>query len=526
MFPKQCIRLRVPPERAASLHRHPVLAMAQGKRRIRSRIVRFYDTPQWDLRQASLALQVQNRGKGWQQRLVSLTDGGRLGVEKGGRSVLTRHKIQADRLELLTMLRDPKVRHTFDRLDAGTLSHRFTLRSQRRTLRLAREGGAPITLIEEVGEILDGNGKTPFHDLLVMADETNSALGYEVALSLHAQLQGGLLFAAPAERVMADEQPLPFSYAWAWPALPMRKETDITKAYQQLSSTLLEQLFALIPQLLHGGSEGACQAQRTLAQRLEALEAMDDWLVHLAHPEAAQVWGALRQELQDDQQWGVFLDDLLTPYADNLEEPFTTAPWTHRAQSQWQQGQRSWQLALHGTEFAQAVLGMGLWLARRGWLSRRDEDDQRETPPGLAQWVRERLEENNWPMVKGVKAGEPQGLQRMWRQWLLLTLFGRQFEQMSNASKGVVELDLSLLEYGIYQEALDRAMASVRFIYEVAPLAKRFKDVAVEADGATQADFEAWFDTLMRQQQGQMAQAMAELELSAGFWVNGWGGRS
>ncbi|ABK43515.1 hypothetical protein Mmc1_0997 [Magnetococcus marinus MC-1] len=520
MFPKQCIRLRVPPERANSLHQHPLLGMAQGQGGIKKRVLRFYDTPQWSLRQAGLELLVHNKGAGWRQRLLRVTARGRLGLEKWRGETLVRHDLAGERLELLRMLRDPAAAASFATLDAGTLGHRLTVRVQQRQLRLSRGAGRSVTLLEEAGEIVDAGGTTPFHDLVIMADDDASELGYEIALSLLHTLQGGLLFVAAEERSMAQAWPQPVTDEPAWPRLPSMPAVDMAEAYYLLNHALLHALYDELPQILHGRSDKPYARQRNGVALLEALALLNQWLPPLAHAQGVELWQKLVEQLQDREGWGLFLEALLEPYAENLDESFTTAPWLHRSQRYGQQGQQQLAQLCHGVAFAQALLGLGLWLARRGWLRRQDEQQPMEP---LNHWLRQRLEENSGPMLAALRAGKADGLRRSWQQWLLLKLFGALFEQISVSSSHEVALDLSLMEYGIYQEALERVLQSGRFVQQVAPLAERFKQVAVEADGATRADFEAWWQRVLRQQQGLFAQSMAELELSAGFWVEHWG---
>nr|CRH04829.1 Conserved protein of unknown function [Candidatus Magnetococcus massalia] len=530
MFPSGGIRLRVPHEQSSDFAHHPVLLSAQPLGPVKAATIRFYDTPDHTLRKRGLELQIGHDEQGWWQRLLRLDEvgsGGGQGIKGGRGQKLAHWPLAKGRPDWLLLQHHAVAMEAMAGVDIGLLGPRFSVAYRRRRLRLQRADGSRLQLREERGIIYMGDRQEPFHDIQLRSRAAHGSFAFEVALALHSYLRAGLLFAPPIERIWS--QLVPYQQhnrpqaSWHWPSFSVRKRATTLEGYHALCEPLFNLWMEQAVWMAHGDPSAARRAHLLGAELLKALQQLAVWFPFFSHSEAQprlsratlQLQGALENE---------GMQQLLDRYTESLPqgEESGQAIWNHRLLAHWHLEKRQWLDYLHSDEMAETLLGLGLWFARQGWLQHKSADELPDKVEPLRRWVRDRLHDQQWPMIQGLQSKERgallAGAEKLWQQQLIMRFFGSFFSTV-RPQRDLLTLDLSLLESGIYLDALGRVAKNRQLLEQIEGAPSRLRAWIPDVPEAFIETWQDWIDDERQILSQDLARGIAELELSGGFWM-------
>ncbi|MEO8751928.1 MAG: CYTH and CHAD domain-containing protein [Casimicrobiaceae bacterium] len=203
------LKLRIAPDAAAALARHPVLkALKRGRARKVRLVSTYYDTEDGALAAAGIVLRVRRDGRRWVQTIKGPADASRA----GGMSARTEFEwpVAGPNPDPLRFATTP-FRRTLGKAEKHGLAPRFTTDIARTEIPLAFADSTMATLCIDAGEVRTDDGgpvlRAPIHEIELELEAGHVARLFELAHVLAADVPLAFEPASKAERGYALRHP-------------------------------------------------------------------------------------------------------------------------------------------------------------------------------------------------------------------------------------------------------------------------------------------------------------------------------
>jgi inorganic triphosphatase YgiF len=379
------IKLAIDAASAAQVKKIPVLrTSAVSKPRDEEHVDRYFDTAGFDLWKHGFALRVRSNGV---QHVQTLKGGGSVLAGLHGRTELEAD-IATETPDLALFVRQldaalPKLARNGGLLLAEEPV--FVNRSKRSSWMLALADGTHVEVALDIGELQRGERTTQVRELELEVKDGDPARLYELAQQVHQALPVRVENVSKAERgyaLASEDKP---RAAKATPVTLGRK-ASLGEALGAIMANCLGQMQANERAVLAGSVEGLHQ-MRVGLRRLRAALAMVRDMVALPEPLGGDIeW--LAAELGDARNWDVFIGSVLPGLP--LEEAHqpSLARVEAAAREEAERHRSKVRTAVGSARYTGLVLGLGAWIAGKGWTQAGLPQDGGLPPDPLAQKVR------------------------------------------------------------------------------------------------------------------------------------------
>lgn len=401
----------------AALRRHPAVAAVRRGRWRRAQVTStYYDTTDWRLAEAGIALRVRRYGKRWLQTVKgpALAEGG------GGLHARPEYEwpITAPELDTARLASTPW-RQLFGELIAeGALGPRFVTDFERTAIRLAFADATGAELCIDQGEITlpqaaGASGGTRARHAAIAEVEVELKAGdpgrlYDLALALTRDLPLSVAVTNKAARGVALVRG--HAAEWSEPvrAGPVEIEGDAPAdaALSRIALACLEQIAANAPGLVADADPEWVHQMRIGTRRLRSCVALAAPYLAAARlePLIAEIrW--LAQALGHARDWDVFATETLPPFVAQFAADPAIGPGLPRLRARTARrrgaARAAARAAVGSPRFQQLVLGIGAMCnARRA--SGPDENATAEPSPvpGVTEFARKLLQRRHRKLAK------------------------------------------------------------------------------------------------------------------------------
>jgi len=196
------LKLRIAPDAAAGLVRHPALkALKRGRARTSQLTSTYFDTPDGALAAAGVALRLRRDGRHW----IQTVKGPATGRMSGGLSARPEFEwpVGGPRLDPLRFAATP-FRRALGKAEQRGLSARFTTDIRRTVVPLAFPDSTMAKLCIDVGEVRTDDGepvvRAPMHEIEIELEAGDPRRLFELAHALAADVPLAIEPASKAER--------------------------------------------------------------------------------------------------------------------------------------------------------------------------------------------------------------------------------------------------------------------------------------------------------------------------------------
>ena len=354
------LKLRLSPNQAASLKKHPLLsAAAPQKYRL---LNTYYDTPDFDLRRRGIAVRL--RRKGWALWLMTVKVGA-----SGAGGLAQRSEWEAvtqPGVFDFSIVTDPDLREFLESHQAN-LKAVFTTDFTRTAWTLSHSG-ALIEVALDRGTISAG-GQAPQHEALceleleLIEGESPDAL-FDLAIGLAADLQLHPEIASKAERGYALADGAAAHPLKAQPS-PLSREQSPVEAFRAIALSCLAQLQANEAGAVAGGNPEFVHQARVAIRRLRSAfnlfaPVLNPAFVAVYSPR----WRELAAGLGSARDWDVFLSETLAPLEEAFPGDADLALLRARGEATQARAQASAAVALKQKDYSQLLLAFSAALFR------------------------------------------------------------------------------------------------------------------------------------------------------------------
>jgi inorganic triphosphatase YgiF len=412
---KLAIAPRADAATVAALKRHPAVAAVRRGRWRRAQVTStYYDTPDWRLATAGIALRVRRYGKRWLQTVKGPA------LAEGGAGLHARPELEwplaTPELDTVRLAATPW-RQLFGALIAeDALRPRFVTAFERLAIRLAFDDATAAELCIDRGEITlppvaATARRTRARRAAIAEVELELKAGdpgrlYDLALALTRDLPLSVAVASKAARGVALAQ----GNATDW-SEPLRADTvaidadaPADVALARIARACLEQIAANAPGLVADTDPEWVHQMRIGTRRLRSCLALAAPYLPAAtlEPLIAEIrW--LAQALGHSRDWDVFAVETLPPFAAQFAaDPVigSGVPRLRARTARRRGGARAAaRAAVRSPRFQQLVLGIGAMCnARR--VGNLDPGATTELPPGITEFARKLLERRHRRLAK------------------------------------------------------------------------------------------------------------------------------
>ncbi len=365
------LKLRIPPESLLRLMQHRLLrrlgaGTASGPRRL---VSTYYDTPDFRLMQARVALRVREDGKRRIQTLKcapTVEDGVNVRREwerdvEAGPPVL---KGVGDK-PLRKLLGGERVR---DRL-----APQFVTDIQRSTFPL-KVGNANVELAVDVGEIKANDRTMPVCEAEFELKSGSLAGVYKIARELHKSIGFTLDPLSKAERgfaLVTQKPPKPRRAE----KLKLDDDCTIAEAFIRVGRSCLLHLRANEPVVRSGHSpEGVHQVRVAVRRLRSALTAFRTILPSTQRRRISHDLRWIAHRLGNAREWDVFNDEVLAAVQEPLRADRSLAAFTAAVQSAQADAYSDVMKTITSARYTEALLGFEAWLEGGAWLTALGKD--------------------------------------------------------------------------------------------------------------------------------------------------------
>jgi triphosphatase len=364
------LKLRIPPEALSRLMQHRLLRRFGDGGSVRRRLIStYYDTPDFQLMRARVALRVRDDGK---RRIQTVKCAPR--VEDG---VHVRREwerdVEADR-PVLKGVGDKSMRKL---LNAGRVRDRlepqFVTDFQRSTFPL-KIGGANVELAVDVGEIKANDRTVPICEAEFELKSGSLAGVYKIARELHKSIGFTLEPLSKAERgfaLVTQKPPKPRRAE----KLKLEGDCTIADAFIRVGRSCLLHLRANEPVVRAGQSPEAVHQVRVAVRRLRS--ALTAFRTILPTAQRRRINHDLRwiaHQLGTAREWDVFNDDVLTAVEARLREERVVTAFSDAARTARADAYGTVMKTIGSARYTEALLGFEAWLEGGEWLAALGKD--------------------------------------------------------------------------------------------------------------------------------------------------------
>lgn len=346
---------------------------------------RYFDTPGFDLWKHGFALRVRSSG----ERHVQTLKGGGSALAGLHRRTELEAGVASETPDLDLFARQLKqALPELARAAAGLQlapEPVFVNRTRRTSWMLALEDGARVEVALDVGELQRGDKSVPVRELELEIKEGDPARLFQLAQQVHEHTPVRIENVSKAERGYALAQEDKPQAVKATPVTLERKAT-LGEALGAIMLNCLQQMQANERLVATGDVEGLHQ-MRVGLRRLRAALAMVRDLIHLPEPLSADIeW--LAGELGEARNWDVFIESVLPALPLTETHKPALARVEVAAREEAQRHHAKVRSAVGSARYTALMLGLGGWIAGKGWQQAGLPQDGGLPPDPLAQQVR------------------------------------------------------------------------------------------------------------------------------------------
>lgn len=380
------IKLTVPTNSAAQIKKLPVLRThAVTKPRDQEHIDRYFDTEVHDLWRHGFALRVRSAGarhvqtlKGGGTALAGMHQRTELEAEIGGETpdlALLGEQLRAALPELAKGLHGWTI----------SLEPIFVNRTKRTSWMIALPDGAEIECALDIGELRHGEHAAQVHELELELKSGDPARLYELAQQVHGTLPVRIENISKAERGYALAGKAAGHTAVKAAPVTVKRKSTLGDALGAIFANCVQQMQANERGVGAGDVESLHQ-MRVGLRRLRAAQAMVRALVALPEPLVADIeW--LAAELGDARNWDVFIESVLPglPLSDDQQPAMARVQAAAREEAERHRSRV--RAAIANPRYTALMLGLGAWIAGKGWRAAPDAAANGATDDPLAKKV-------------------------------------------------------------------------------------------------------------------------------------------
>jgi inorganic triphosphatase YgiF len=306
------LKLAFPSAQVKKLRRMPLLKSLKAGRTVRSQLVStYFDTPEFALRQAGMALRVRDRGGRKLQTLKAPVPG----AEKSGLQHFAEYEAEVDESRPeFDKLEDPRLRRWISKMGPPQkFGPIFTTRVMRTTMPL-RLADSDIELAIDEGSIEAQDRKVPLREIELELKSGCPTRLYELALMLVKEdIDFGLERRTKAARGYALYESADDSPVKAAP-LDLPAGSSVGGAFGLIAQNCCDQIRANEAAVMLGEDPEGVHQMRVAVRRLRALLSLFKSVLAgdvRDHLKVELRW--LQQQLGPPRDWDVFLADTLAP---------------------------------------------------------------------------------------------------------------------------------------------------------------------------------------------------------------------
>jgi triphosphatase len=379
------IKLTLDAVSATQIKKHPALrANAISKPKDQDHVDRYFDTAGLDLWKHGFALRVRSNGAGHVQTL------------KGGGSALAGlHRRTELEAEVASESPDPdlfarQLAEALPRLarhgDTLHLAQEpvFVNRSKRSSWMLGLPDGTQVEVAFDVGELQRGERSVQLRELELEVKEGDPARLFELAQQVHQLTPVRIENVSKAERGYAlarEDKP----QAVKAQKVVLERKASLGDALGAILLNCLQQMQANEPAVKTGDVE-ALHQMRVGLRRLRAALAMVQGMLALPEPLAGDIeW--LAAELGDARNWDVFIESVLPGLPLEEAHQASLARVQAAAREEAERHRARVRSAVASPRYTGLVLGLGGWVASKGWQQAGLPQDGGLSPDPLARKV-------------------------------------------------------------------------------------------------------------------------------------------
>ncbi|MFK3739760.1 CHAD domain-containing protein [Massilia sp. TN1-12] len=379
------IKLALDAASITKIKKNPILRPTpESEPKDEQHVDRYYDSADGDLWKHGFALRVRSIG----ERHVQTLKGGGSALAGLHRRTELEAEVASDTPDLDLFARQLKqavpelARHGGLQLAQEPV---FVNNTKRSSWMLALEGGAQVEVALDVGELQRGDKSVPVRELELEIKEGDPARLFQLAQQVHEHTPVRIENVSKAERGYAlahEDKPQAVK---ATPVTLKRKAT-LGEALGAIMLNCLQQMQANERLVATGDVEGLHQ-MRVGLRRLRAALAMVRDLIHLPEQLAADIeW--LAGELGEARNWDVFIESVLPALPLTETHKPALARVEVAAREEAQRHHAKVRSAVGSARYTGLMLGLGGWIAGKGWQQAGLPQDGGLPPDPLAQQVR------------------------------------------------------------------------------------------------------------------------------------------
>ncbi|MEO8740530.1 MAG: CHAD domain-containing protein [Casimicrobiaceae bacterium] len=354
------LKLAIDPTALLRLKRHAaLLAVAAGPARSARVSSVYYDTPQFDLRDAGVGLRVRRAGRRWLQTLK--------GAGSAAAGLYQRPEYEwpltVPRLDHATFAATPWQKLLESASVRDALKPVFHTQITRTSLPLAFADGTRAVLCIDVGFVRAGRRRTAINEIEIELSAGHARPLFDLAQVLAGDLPLALAASSKAEqgyRLVEQRSAQPVRAR----AVPLGADTSVAQALAAIAGDCLAQIggnaegvaLGTDTEFLHQMRIGA-RRLRSLIRLIRGIKAME-----LPAPLAEELrW--LAASLGPARDWDVFVDEVLPPIARHFSARRELTSIRIRAARRRAQQRASAQAAVASPRFLQVLLALGGFFA-------------------------------------------------------------------------------------------------------------------------------------------------------------------
>jgi inorganic triphosphatase YgiF len=368
------IKLAIDAASAARIKKNPALrAGALSKPQDQEHVDRYFDTAGFDLWQHGFALRVRSAG----ERHVQTLKGGGSALSGLHRRTELEAEVAGDTPDLALFVH--QLAQVLPDLANGTgglhLAEEpvFVNRTKRTSWMVALPEGTHVEVALDIGELQRGDKTVPVRELELEVKEGDPAHLFALAQQVHETTPVRIENASKAERGYAlarDDKP----HAAKAAPMSVKRKASLGDALGAIMQNCLQQMQANERAVAAGDVEGLHQ-MRVGLRRLRAALAMVRDIVHLPEALAADVdW--LAGELGDARNWDVFIASVLPGLPLTEAHKPSLARVEVAAREEADRHHARVRAAIAGARYTTLMLGLGGWIAGKGWQQAAQEQGQ------------------------------------------------------------------------------------------------------------------------------------------------------
>lgn len=358
------LKLRIAPQDAPRLRRHPaIMAASSGRPRTRKLLSIYYDTPDLQLMRNGISLRVRRMSGRWFQAVKS-EGSATAGLHKR----LEWEDMVASGQPDLTRILDPRLARFFaNETMRAALQPIFRTEVSRTEWHLTFDDGDAVELALDLGRLVVGKRSHPISEIELELKSGHPGRLFDLALALQQDIPLHIEDVSKAQRGYALFQPSSPTIVKA--RVPKLSRTlDAEDAFRCIAWECIRQLQGNQSMVLYGADpEGVHQMRVALRRLRSAMAVFRKVIGRESRQEIAGEIAWLMTLLGAARDLDVLLGETLPPLLDQLDRPPSLVLLRDKAQSARHKAYAALRRALVEQRYQRLLLILGSWLENRRW---------------------------------------------------------------------------------------------------------------------------------------------------------------